>query len=434
MILILLIIFPLRAESQEPKQLNIIWHSGALGNLLNEMGKKYTKQTGVVINVELVPWAEWHDTIVADLESQQGKYDLLIFDSQSMSEFASNNSVVLLNPYLEHAKHLNVTDYDPQALATYAEYPEGSSRYHALPINQDVMGLVYRKDLFEDVREKEKFKNTYGYKLEVPHTYDQLKDIVEFFTRPEANLYGIALYGSQQYDAVSSVFNNVLWSFGGKLWNPTENRAAGVINSPKAVAALEYFKKLFDYTPPGATDWYYDEVNEAIKAGNVAIGINWYYFFNTYLDPKNSKVSTTIGFASLPGQQDSKGAFQQYHSVGGQGISISKHARNPGEAWKFLEWLMSYERQWEWVRGGGQTGRMDILQSSDYGEAAPYNAAFPLSMSRVKDYWHLVEYPQLLAIYQKQLHRAIRNSITAKDALDKVARQQQRVFDDKKSQ
>lgn len=159
-LVLLAIVFAAAADSQNSKQLNIIWHTGALGNLLKEISKEYTKQTGVVINVDLVPWAEWHDTIATDLAAEQGKYDLVIFDSQSMSEFASRNRVVLLNPYLEKAKQLKVADFDAEALATYAEYPEGSSTYYALPINQDVMGLVYRKDLFEAPEERSSRRDT----------------------------------------------------------------------------------------------------------------------------------------------------------------------------------------------------------------------------------------------------------------------------------
>ena len=48
----------IRSGAKEPVELTVIWHSGNLGELLAEMGKEYTKQTGVVIRVELVPWAD----------------------------------------------------------------------------------------------------------------------------------------------------------------------------------------------------------------------------------------------------------------------------------------------------------------------------------------------------------------------------------------
>ncbi len=416
------------AETRNPVELTVVWHSGRLGDLLAEMGKEYTRQTGVVVRVELVPWAEWHDKIAADFASQGSGFDLVVFDSQSMTEFASQGHVLLLNPYLEKSTRIKATDYDPAALRMYAEYPETSGHFYALPINQDAMGLVYRKDLFEDPKEMAAFKTAYGYDLTVPRTYDQLKDLAEFFTRPGENLYGIAMYGSRDYDAVTSAFNNVLWSFGGELWNPQTRKAEGAINSPASVAALEYYKKLFDYGPPGATGWYYDEVNKAIHSGMVAMGINWYYFFGVHSDPKISKFAEKIGFAPLPGQTGGDGKFRQYNSLGGQGISVSKYSKYTDEAWNFLEWFMSKENQWTWVRGGGQTGRVDILSSTAYAGATPYNSIFPVSMSRVKDYWHLVEYAQLLESYQKYVHLAITGAMAPQEALDKVANEHQAIL------
>ena len=38
------------------------------------------------------------------------------------------------------------------------------------------------------------FKAKYGYDLGVPKTYKQLRDIAEFFHRPDENRYGIAIY------------------------------------------------------------------------------------------------------------------------------------------------------------------------------------------------------------------------------------------------
>lgn len=345
-----------------------------------------------------------------------------------MSEFASGGHVALLNSYLEGSTKVKATDYDPVALRMYAEFPEGSGDLYALPINQDTMGLVYRKDLFEAPKEKTAFKAKYGYELAVPQTYDQLKNIAEFFTRPGQNLYDIALYGSRDYDAVTSAFNNVLWSFGGELWDPKTRKAEGIINSPSSVAALEYYKKLFNYSPPGSTGWYYDEVNNSVHSGRVAMAINWYYFFSAHNDPEINKFAGKMGFAPLPGRKGLDGKFHQYNSLGGQGISISKYSKHVDEAWKFLEWFMSNQNQWKWVQGGGQTGRVDILNSTDYANATPYNSIFPVSMSRVKDYWHLVEYPQLLGIYQKYVNLAVTDSMSPKEALDKVAEEHQAIL------
>jgi hypothetical protein len=45
--------------------------------------------------------------------------------------------------------------------------------------------MLYRKDLFEDPKEKSAFKAKYGRELEVPQTFSDAKQVTEFFTRPD---------------------------------------------------------------------------------------------------------------------------------------------------------------------------------------------------------------------------------------------------------
>jgi multiple sugar transport system substrate-binding protein len=90
---------------------------------------------------------------------------------------------------------------------------------------------------------------------------------------------------------------------------------------------------------------------------------------------------------------------------------------------------MQQDQQWKWVEAGAQTGRVDILKDAKYSTTKPWNATFPNSMSFVKDYWHLVEYPQLLDIYQKYVSLAVSNEMDPKTALDNVAKEQQPILD-----
>ena len=411
-------------------ELTFVWHSGGLGEKLEEIAKEYTALTGVVVRADLVPYGpQWHDKIATEFAARGSGFDLAVFDSQSMSEFASQNHVVALNDYLNKSEKIALSDFDAAAIRQYGEYPEGSGNIFALPVNQDAMGLVYRKDLFEDPKEMEAFKAKYGYELAVPKTYTELYDIAEFFTRPDQNLYGLASYGSRDYDAVTSPFDGILWSFGGELWDSTTKQAQGVINSDVAVEALTFYRDLFKFMPPGASGWFYDEVNNALHTGIAAMAINWYYFFQAHADPKIDPFADKLGYAALPGMDGADGKFRQHASVGGQGLSISAYSRNIEEAWKFLEWFMEPEQQWKWVEAGAQTGRVDVLTDPKYTTTKPWNASFPESMSHVKDYWHLVEYPQLLDSYQKYVNLAISGEMDPKEALDLVAAEHQVILD-----
>jgi multiple sugar transport system substrate-binding protein len=416
------------ADQPNPKvTLTFIWHAGDRANLLQKIARQYTEQTGVEIKAVLLPMTnEWYQRIADEFARKGSAFDLCIFDSQNMSEFASQGHVVRLNDLLKQSQKISAADFDPSALKRYAEYPEGSGNIYALPINQDCMGLVYRRDLFEDPKEKAAFNAKYGYELAVPQTYDQLRDIAEFFTRPDRNLFGIGLYGSEDYDACTSAFLNLFWSFGAELWDPKTNKAEGYINSPQAKKALAFFKGLFAYASPGSENVYVPELNKAIKAGQVAMAIQWYYFFNELL--ADTAAPARLGFASLPGEKDAAGKMHRFVMVGGQGVSISSYSTHKEEAWKFLEWFMSKPQQWKWVEGGGMTGLAAILNDPKFREAAPPNKTFPFSMSLTKDYWHLPAYPKLLQRFQHYVHQAITGQLSSDKALDACAADQERIL------
>ena len=52
-----------------------------------------------------------------------------------------------------------------------------------LPFYNYAMGLTYRKDLINDAKEQQAFKDKYGIELRVPETWDEYMKQVEFFTR-----------------------------------------------------------------------------------------------------------------------------------------------------------------------------------------------------------------------------------------------------------
>lgn len=416
------------AQTAAKPTLTLIWHAGDRAELLLKIARQYTRQTGVQINAILPPLTHEYYQRIADEFARRGSaFDLCIFDSQSMSEFASGGHLVRLNDRLKASRHVRPEHFDPLALRRYAEYPEDSGNIYALPINQDCMGLVYRQDLLDDPREKAAFKQRYGYDLDVPETYDQLRDIAEFFTRPDHQLYGIALYGSDDYDGCTSAFSNIFWSFGADLWDPRTNKADGFVNSPQAVRALEFFRRLFAFAPPGFHDAYVPEVNQAIADGRAALGIQWYYYFNE-LASQTAGRTHKLAFAPLPGQRDPDGALRRFVMVGGQGVSISRYSQHQDEAWKFLEWFMSRPQQDLWVEGGGMTGLAAILADPKFLAATPANKSFPLSMSLTKDYWHLPTYPRLLEIWQKYVHQAITDRLPPGTALDLCAKEHDQVL------
>lgn len=196
---------------------------------------------------------------------------------------------------------------------------------YAVTCEQDLEGLVYRKDLFEHPQEKANFEAKYGYELAPPETWDQLRDIAEFFYRPKDNLYGLATKWSRDYDVITWDFNQVLWAFGGQFWDPETREVDGHINSPQAVKALTFYRDLSEFAAPGAANFSFDEVSVEMQQGRVAMAMQWFAFFGGFIDEKASKTHDRVGFAPVP-----KGPAGRFVSLGGQGIGISRYSTHKG--------------------------------------------------------------------------------------------------------
>jgi multiple sugar transport system substrate-binding protein len=93
----------------------------------------------------------------------------------------------------------------------------------SLPIQSNVLTVSYRKDLFNDPKNKEDFKKQFNRDLGIPQTMDEYLDIAKFFTRDTNNdgkidLYGTTLMG-KKHEANFVDFKSFLSNFGGTVFD-----------------------------------------------------------------------------------------------------------------------------------------------------------------------------------------------------------------------
>ncbi|PZN59467.1 MAG: ABC transporter substrate-binding protein [Proteobacteria bacterium] len=400
----------------QDKQLTIFWAEWDPSNYLQELGNLYEKETGVKIVVETTPWADFQTKAFAEFNAHGNAYDLVVGDSQWLGAASEGGHYVDLTDFV---KEHNVLDKMAEATVKYyAEYPGGSGKYWAIPTEGDAVGWSYRKDWFEDPKEKEAFKAKYGYELDVPKTFKELTDIAEFFHRPDENRYGIAIYTQNQYDGLAMGVENALFSYGAELGDYATYKVDGIVNSDKAVAALENYRKLYEFTPPGWTNAFFVENNQAITEGLAAMSMNYFAFFPSLLNESTNPNAKNTGFFANPAGPDG----DQFAALGGQGISIVSYSDNKEEAMKFLEWFIRDDTQQKWAELGGYTCNKAVLESEAFQNATPYNKAFYETMFKVKDFWAVPEYAELLQQFNQRIYPFVVNGQgTAKEALDAVA-------------
>lgn len=400
----------------QDKSLTIFWAEWDPANYLQELGNEYEKETGVKITVETTPWSDFQTKAFTEFNAHGDAYDMVVGDSQWLGAGSTGGHYVDLTDFFN--KHKVGEVMAPATVKYYAEYPGGSSKYWAIPLEGDAVGWSYRKDWFEDPKEKEAFKAKYGYDLDVPKDFKALRDIAEFFYRPDQKKYGIAIYTDNSYDAMAMGFENALFSYGGELGDYSTYKVDGFINSDKAIAALDAYKELYKFTPPGWAKSFFVEDNQAITENLAAMSMNYFAFFPSLInEASNPNAKNTGFFANPPGP-----GGEQFAALGGQGISIVSYSQKQDEAVKFLEWFIKDETQKKWAALGGYTCSAAVLKSDEFQNATPYNKAFYETMFKVKDFWAVPEYAELLQqLNQRVYPYMIGGEGTAKETLDALA-------------
>ena len=96
---------------------------------------------------EFVPWPNFADRILNELNSGGKLCDLLIGDSQWLGGSAENGYYVKLNDFFDK-EGIKMSDFAEAAVNAYATWPKGTPNYWALPAMGDANAWFYRKDWF----------------------------------------------------------------------------------------------------------------------------------------------------------------------------------------------------------------------------------------------------------------------------------------------
>jgi multiple sugar transport system substrate-binding protein len=213
-------------------------------------------------------------------------------------------------------------------------------------------------------------------------------------------------------------YENALFSFGGDLGDYSTYQVDGIINSPEAIAALEAYRELYQFTPPNWGKVFFLEDNQAITEGLAAMSMNYFAFFPALANEATNPYADVTGYFANPAGPGGT----QHAALGGQGISIITYSRNQDEAFKFLEWFIRDDVQKKWAELGGYTCHAEVLASPEFRNATPYNEAFYQSMFMVKDFWATPEYAELLTQINNRIYPFIVGGEgTAEDALNGLA-------------
>jgi multiple sugar transport system substrate-binding protein len=308
---------------------------------LQRMDPDFHDHTGTLVGYELTPFIQNLVNTSLAVSTKAPTYDIMNVDGSNLARFKNHliPPAELAEEYPDFTyQNLDSNDFHRAGLAFSGKYPQdlifppyernmGGSIF-MWPQDMPVMIRFYRKDLYE--REG----------ITPGRTWDEYFEDVKMFDDPSNGIFGA---GSMALAHPSIIFEYLshLYSFGGKIWEIDDNnRLTCVISSDSAVAALENFVRLKNYSDPASASSTWAELGILMAVGRVANAIQWADYASIVNNPVQSLTPGDWGFTPNPA-----GPAGSFSSFGGAGVGVSRYSRNPEAAWLWLQWATSFGTQ-----------------------------------------------------------------------------------------
>ena len=331
-----------------------VMNASAIGGPAKQHAKSWERITGGKVKILEYPFSELFPRFNDALSTGTDTYDVILYAPAWTADFAPYLSPVPKNVRNNEA----FDDIHPVYRERLMKWQED---WLAITVDGDLFSGYYRKDLFEDTSNQADFRAKYGYELSAPDTWVQYRDIAEFFTgRKDSN--GNALYGTveafvrcgQQFWNLfsrASAYTNHPRRPGAQFFDPDTMQAQ--INNPGWVRAVNEYRDIVKYTPPGALEFGIVEARRPFINGQTAMILDWGDTGQLSANPEISSVAGDVGFFVLPGTRQVWDYVNQnwdtmdrphkapFLAFGGWVGSVPKSSKHKEAAIDYLMWYSS---------------------------------------------------------------------------------------------
>jgi ABC-type glycerol-3-phosphate transport system substrate-binding protein len=274
----------------------------------------------IAVKVEVLPWNELHTKYLAAFAAGRGP-DVIRVDPTQLLLHVKANSLAALD------SHVKVWPAKERADFFNWDGPVINGQRMAVSIAQNVFTLLYRKDLFDEL------------KLSPPKTWAEFVQVAKALTTKDR--WGFAYPASRSGAYFHVIFAPLVWGAGGEVLD-AQGRAA--FNNEPGVKALTFLRdlvKVEKVAPPEVLSFNLQDVMQGFMAGKYAMvieGANRYSSIQT-----SDIVKGKVGIATIPSMNGPNPA--PAYSTGGWMLGVNAKSAQKTEAWKFIGHYVNYESQ-----------------------------------------------------------------------------------------
>ena len=332
----------------------------AVGSFMAPGVKMFTaeweQKTGNKVNVVEIPYGDMYSKLSSAWGAGSAEFDIAIYAAGLVSEFATAGYLLDLEPYYPRKANWD-TIVGPIKDATYIQ-----GKRYAVPMDGDIIFGYYRKDALENPQYQADFKTKHGYDLKPPETWEQYKDIAEFFTGWAWGVTGVPGWGTLAARKPADVGNYLLGAQASAYAaNPNApgylyfdpDTLEPQINNPAWVQAVQDWIDLKAFAPEQEATYGHGDMMGNWSAGDYALAVNWADLGVITQDTTTSIVQGKVGYFVLPGsdkvwnaktkqwEEFSEPNHAPHMAFGGWKATVAATSKNPDLAFDFLDWIDS---------------------------------------------------------------------------------------------
>jgi multiple sugar transport system substrate-binding protein len=339
---------------------------GPFESALQKQWQSFESRAGTGLHFEEVALdlEQLHRRLFSEGGLANGRYDLAMISTDWVAEANASGGLLDVSPYLVYDPPVGYPDAWSESLLRLQRFGD---RILGLPYHDGPECLIYRRDLFEDSEEQQRFQQKYGEPLRVPPNWDEFRRLARYFTRAERGLYGTVFAGYP--DGHNTVYDFCLqiWSRGGELF---DEKNCVRLDTPEAQAALEFYRRLFhdsNAIHPGSAAFDSVKSGMAFAAGEVAMMVNWFGFAGMAEAIETSKVKGKTAIAAIPSETGRGISLNAYWILG-----IAAGCLRRETAWEFVSHCASPEMDKLLTLEGGIGCRKSTWSAKQVNDVIPY--------------------------------------------------------------
>ncbi|MBN7804527.1 sugar ABC transporter substrate-binding protein [Agrobacterium rosae] len=307
-------------------QLSVLMEGHPTTDGIQALLPEFTKETGIEVQLEVVPESDITAKMLLEFSSGSGRYDLVQNNIIYIPGFVQAGYIDPLDDLANKLpRYLDKADFVPGYLNTSI----ADGKLYGLPVYGESTFLMYRKDLFEK------------YGLQPPKTFDDVTTAAKTIKeKSDGKIVGITMRGKQGIENVY-VWAGWLWGYGAEFISKDGKSALGTEEAAKSLDA--YANILRNYGPVGVANFGWEENRVLFQQGKAGMTMDATVNGAFNEDPSVSSVVGKVGYVPVPAQSDNlKGGSS---SLAVHSLYVTSASQQKEAAWLFASWATAKQQQ-----------------------------------------------------------------------------------------